>query len=107
LPGKYNYTKPGDSRLQRPCYEWLQRITPGDSGDRTLDQARRFTALAKELGQPPHRLALAWCLRNPYVSTVLLGVSRIEQLNDNLAALPLVDTVSPTDWHRIEACFIH
>ncbi|MEO6065702.1 MAG: aldo/keto reductase [Lysobacterales bacterium] len=105
LTGKYNDAKPCDSRLERPGYEWLQRMALGESGERTLDQVRRFVALAKELGHPPHRLALAWCLRNPNVSTVLLGVSRIEQLDDNLKALPLVDAVSPTDWLRVEACF--
>ncbi len=106
LTGKYNESPPGDSRLTRPGYEWLQRLAFGPD-DRTLAQARRFIAVAKELDQPPHRLALAWCLRNPDVSTVLLGVSRLEQLDDNLAALPLVDAVPPADWHRIEDCFAH
>lgn len=105
LTGKYNDTRPADSRLERPGYEWLRRATLGESGDRTLAQTRRFTALAQQLGHPPHRLALAWCLRNPNVSTVLLGVSRLEQLEDNLAALPLIEAVSPADWNRIEACF--
>jgi len=105
LTGKYNDVRPGDSRLTRPGYEWLQRLALGESGDRTLDKVRRFVAVAGELGHPPHHLALAWCLRNPDVSTVLLGVSRIEQLDDNLAALPLVDGLDETEWRRIEACF--
>ncbi len=105
LTGKYNDVQPGDSRLARPGYEWLQRMALGDAGDRTLDKVRRFTALASALGHAPHHLALAWCLRNPNVSTVLLGVSRIEQLDDNLAALPLVEALSTAEWQRIEACF--
>ncbi len=105
LTGKYNDTSPGDTRLDRPGYEWLKRMALGESGERTLAKVRRFTTVAESLGHPPHRLALAWCLRNPNVSTVLLGVSRIEQLDDNLAALPLVDEVSPDDWARIESCF--
>ncbi len=104
LTGKYNEAQPADSRFQRPGYEWLRRLALGRD-DRTLQQARRFTAVARELGHPPHRLALAWCLRNPHVSTVLLGVSRLEQLEDNLAALPLLDAVPPDQWQRIEDCF--
>ncbi len=105
LTGKYNDAIPDDARLARPGYEWLQRVVLGDSGERTLVKVRRFVAVAAELGYPAHHLALAWCLRNPYVSTVLLGVSRVEQLDDNLAALPLIDALSPGDWQRIEACF--
>ena len=48
-------------------------------------------------------LAIAWCLRNPHVSTVLLGASRVEQLLQNLQALELADRVDEATWRRIEA----
>ena len=75
----------------------------GDSQAGRLQRARKFTALAAELGLPPAPLAIAWCLRNPHVSTVILGASRIEQLLQNLEALTLADTVDDAVWRRVEA----
>ena len=59
--------------------------------------------MAKELGVEPAPLAIAWCLRNPNVSTVILGASRIDQLRQNLGATALVQRFDPETWRRVEA----
>ena len=101
LTGKYNEGVPDDARLGREG--WLQRIVFGSSDERRLERAQGFTALAAELGAPPATLAIAWCLRNPHVSSVILGASRPEQLLQNLSALEWVDRLGEADWRRLEA----
>ena len=103
LTGKYNAGVPDDARLGLEGQGWLQRMVLGDDSARRLERARRFSALAAELGLPPAPLAIAWCLRNPHVSTVILGASRIEQLLQNLEALTLAESVSDAVWRRVEA----
>jgi voltage-dependent potassium channel beta subunit len=103
LTGKYNEIVPDDARLGLEGQGWLQRIVLGDDDSRRRDRARRFSALAAELGLPPAPLAIAWCLRNPHVSTVILGASRLEQLLQNLDALRLAGSVEDPVWRRLEA----
>ncbi len=101
LSGKYNDGVPQDSRLA-----YLRRDSVQDSrpdGAERLARARRFTALAGELGVAPAPLAIAWCLLNPHVSTVLLGASSTAQLAENLGALELVDRFDEATWRRLEA----
>ncbi|MFZ9190684.1 MAG: aldo/keto reductase, partial [Schleiferiaceae bacterium] len=58
--------------------------------------------LAAELGISPAQLSLAWCLKNPHVSTVMLGATRVEQLRENLAAADAVVLLTPEVMDRIE-----
>ena len=101
LTGKYNEGVPDDARLGQEG--WLQRIVFGSSDERRLERAQAFTALAAELGAPPATLAIAWCLRNPHVSSVILGASRPEQLLQNLSALEWIDRLGEADRRRLEA----
>jgi voltage-dependent potassium channel beta subunit len=103
LTGKYNETIPDDARLGLEGQGWLQRMILGDSQGGRLQRARKYSALAAEFGLPPAPLAIAWCLRNPHVSTVILGASRVEQLLQNLEALTLADTIEDAVWRRVEA----
>lgn len=102
LTGKYADGVPADSRLAQPGMEWLQGSVLGE-GDARLARARRFTALAAELGVAPAPLAIAWCLTNPHVSSVLLGASRVSQLLQNLEALTLLARFDEGVWRRVEA----
>jgi len=77
----------------------------GEPADARLDKVRRFTAVAAELGESPAQLAIAWCLRNPRVSSVILGASRVSQLEENLRALELLERVGDDAWGRVEAAF--
>jgi voltage-dependent potassium channel beta subunit len=103
LTGKYNEGVPADTRLGQTSHGWLKRMVLGDAESRRLERARRFTALAAELGVAPAPLAIAWCLRNPHVSTVLLGASRTQQLLQNLEALDLAERFDDGVWKRLEA----
>jgi len=103
LTGKYNAGVPDEARLGRADLRWLQRGVLGDRGEGRIERAQKFSALAGELGIEPAPLAIAWCLRNPHVSSVILGASRVEQLLQNLQALDLVERVDETVWARIEA----
>ena len=103
LTGKYSAGVPADSRMAREGYTWLQRNLQGEEGARRLERARRFVAIARELGVDPAPLAIAWCLRNREVSTVILGASRVEQLHQNLVAPQLVSRFDADIWRQIEA----
>ena len=103
LSGKYAGGLSGEGRLGNDDNAWLRRIVLGDGDARRLQRAQAFATLAKELGLPVAPLAVAWCLRNPHVSTVLLGASRVDQLLQNLEALELAARVDQQSWRRIEA----
>jgi voltage-dependent potassium channel beta subunit len=103
LTGKYNEGVPDDTRLGREESAWLQRGVLGTSEDRRVARARRLTAVGAELGVAPAQLAIAWCLRNPHVSSVILGASRVSQLLENLQALDVGNRLTEADWQRVEA----
>ncbi|WP_323013866.1 aldo/keto reductase [Devosia sp.] len=102
LTGKYNDGIPADSRLTLPGYEWLRNQWTSPEGEAKLGQIRELAALAGEIGLSITHLALLWCLRNPHVSTVILGASKKSQLEDNLAALAHKDKLTPDVLERIE-----
>ncbi|MGV8923550.1 MAG: aldo/keto reductase [Thermomonas sp.] len=101
LTGKYNDGIPADSRLMQDGYTWLQR----ELQDERIAALHRYILLAQELGVAPSTLALAWCLRNPNVSTVILGASKISQLLQNFEALDVSKGFDDATWGQIEACF--
>jgi len=105
LTGKYNDGLPPEARLGRDGMAWLQPLVLGDSGEARMRQVRRYTTLAAQLGHAPSTLAIAWCLRNQDVSSVILGASRVEQLLQNLQALDLVEELDAATWAQIEAAF--
>ncbi|MBS0213726.1 MAG: aldo/keto reductase [Proteobacteria bacterium] len=102
LTGKYAAGIPADSRMATPGYEWLARRLASPEGQARLERARRFAALAAEIGAKPAQLAIAWCLRSPHVSSVILGAGRAEQLRENLGALALSAQLDAATWMRVE-----
>jgi voltage-dependent potassium channel beta subunit len=103
LTGKYNQGVPEDSRLAQDGYAWLRKGVLGDAQSGRVERARRFSAIAAEVGVAPAPLAIAWCLRNPHVSCVLLGASRTDQLLQNLDALAVGARIDAATWDRVEA----
>ncbi|WP_202844226.1 aldo/keto reductase [Luteimonas saliphila] len=101
LSGKYDDGVPDDSRFGRAGTD--SPLREGGEGRARLERARRFSAIAAELGVAPAPLAIAWCLSNPHVSTVLTGASRPSQLIENLDALALVERFDEQLWRRLEA----
>ena len=100
LTGKYNNGIPADSRANLPGYEWLKKsvITP-----ERIAKVKQLEPIAKDLGGSLAQLALAWCLKNPNVSTVITGASRPEQVRDNMQALDMVPKLTDEVMGRIEA----
>jgi aryl-alcohol dehydrogenase-like predicted oxidoreductase len=89
--------------MDTPGYEWLKRnLTEGD-GPARIEKARRLAIIAREIGVPLSQLAIAWCLRNPHVSTVMLGATKPEQLTENLGALDVLRKLGDAEFARIEA----
>ncbi len=104
LTGKYNDGVPSGSRLNAPGMEWLRDLIMKQPNiDKKLAAIPRLAAIAKELDTSLPRLAIAWCLKNPHVSTVILGASRVEQLRENLGALDVVEKLTPDVMKRIDA----
>lgn len=87
LTGKYNNGFPADTRLNLPTMKWLKDTFTGEEGKTKLEKVKKLSALAEEGGLSITHFSLLWCLKNPNVSTVILGASKAEQLKDNLKAL--------------------
>ncbi|MHB1543178.1 MAG: aldo/keto reductase [Gammaproteobacteria bacterium] len=108
LTGKY---APGESissdggRLRLPGYEWLAARLNTVTGTRQLEASRKLIALARDHGTTASQLAIAWCLSNPHVSSVILGASRKSQLLENLSAVDWVHRMSPELTKEIEALY--
>jgi voltage-dependent potassium channel beta subunit len=92
LTGKYNRGVPEGTRASLPGMEWLRPMLTDPS---RLAVVERLGKVADGLGVPLAQLAIAWCLKNPRVSTVILGASRVSQLTENLAALAIVPQLTP------------
>ena len=105
LTGKYAGGVPEQSRLGQNDYDWLRESVLGADDGRNARRAARLPALAAELGCTPAQLAIAWCLRNPRVSTVILGASRAAQLRENLGALDVQQRLDDAAWRHFEAAF--
>ena len=100
LTGKYLDGVPDGSRATLPGYEWLKAVlTEPDRNARV----RRLAAVADELGCSLAQLSIAWCARNPHVSTVITGASRVEQVEENLGALDVLARLDDDVVARVEA----
>lgn len=102
LSGKYNKGIPQDSRGALKGYEWLHnRLTDQER----LKKVAALEPIAQELGGTIPQLALAWCLKNPFVSTVITGASRVEQVHENMKAGEIAPKITPEIMERIDAAF--
>ena len=91
LTGKYLDGIPEGSRASLKGYEWLRDLmVDSERGQHRMKKVARLLTVAEELGTSLSRLAIAWCLLNKNVSTVILGASRVEQLEENLTALEVL-----------------
>lgn len=102
LTGKYNNGIPEGTRITLPGYEWLMKQFESEETQQNLAKVRQMTTVAEELGCSMAQLALAWCLKNPHVSTVITGASRPEQVTENMKALDVAEKLSPEVMQRLE-----
>jgi aryl-alcohol dehydrogenase-like predicted oxidoreductase len=103
LTGKYSAGIPEGTRATLPGYEWLRERFASDEAQRDIEKVKQLMPLAEELGCSMAQMALAWCLKNPNVSTVITGASRPEQVKENLKALDVAPQLTGEVMERIEA----
>ena len=99
LTGKYIDGIPDGSRAALPGYEWLQGML---TDARRNKKVKAFKEIADELGCSLAQLALAWCAKNPHVSTVITGASRVEQVQENMKALDVIPLLTEDVLKRID-----
>lgn len=99
LTGKYNDRVPKNSRLALKGFEWLNEKSLQDS---KLKKVKKLTDLSSGLGIPMAQLAIGWCLKNPHVSTAILGATKKQQLKENLQTLEVMDQLTPEVMEKIE-----
>jgi len=102
LTGKYRDGIPKGSRGEVKGYEFLrEKLTDGQR----LARVAALEPLAKQMGASLAQFALAWCLQNPWVSTVITGATRVEQIRENMKALRFVDRFTPEMTAAVDAIF--
>ncbi|MBT7610851.1 MAG: aldo/keto reductase [Bacteriovoracaceae bacterium] len=87
LTGKYNESIPSDSRLSLLNFTWLQSLVLSDKGKEKISKVKLLSSLAQDYNFTTTQLSLLWCLQNKHVSTIILGASKLTQLEENLNVL--------------------
>jgi voltage-dependent potassium channel beta subunit len=99
LTGKYNDGIPKETRLGFESNEWLREFVISDE---KIAKVKALAAVAADLGISQAVLAIAWCLKNPHVSTVILGASKESQLTETLTASEAAEKLTPDVLEKIE-----
>jgi voltage-dependent potassium channel beta subunit len=102
LSGKYNKGIPKGSRGALKGYEWLKNHL---TDEKKLARVAALEPIAKKLDCTLSQLALAWCLKNPFVNTVITGASRVEQVHENMKAADVVNKITPEIMEKIDMIF--
>jgi voltage-dependent potassium channel beta subunit len=102
LTGKYNDGIPPDSRLSREDMAWLRPRLESEEGQQKIEKVKLLGKLASDAGVLLPEVALLWCLRNPHVSTVITGASRVSQVEANMKALEKRDQLGAEFWDAVE-----
>jgi voltage-dependent potassium channel beta subunit len=99
LTGKYLNGVPEGSRATLPGYEWLKGMLTDPERNKKVSELK---TIADELDITLTQLSLAWCVKNPHVSTVITGASSPEQVTENMTALDAVDLLTKEVMDRID-----
>ena len=102
LTGKYNNGIPKDSRGALKGYDWLKDSLTNEA---KIAKVKALEPIAKDLGATLSQLALAWCLKNPFVSTVITGASRVEQVHENMKAAEIAPKITQEIMEKIDVIF--
>ena len=100
LSGKYNDSFPKNTRLGMEGLDWLKEK---NFTVERIEKVKKLTELAEELNLNLPVMSLAWCLKNPHVSTVILGASKEKQLVENLKAIDAKDSLTTEIMGKIDA----
>ena len=102
LTGKYNDGIPDGSRMSLPDYKWLLPELQSEAGGQKVEKVKLLAPIAQDLECSMAQLAIAWCLSNDDVSTVITGASRPEQVTENMKALDVAAQLTPEVQESIE-----
>jgi voltage-dependent potassium channel beta subunit len=102
LTGKYEQGIPEDSRVNLKGYGWLKRSFTSKEGKQKIELVKRLKPIADDMGCSMAQLAIAWCLKNPNVSTVITGASKKSQVTENMKAIEIAERLNPDVMLRIE-----
>ena len=99
LTGKYNNGAPANTRFSIDGLDWLKEASITEE---RLAKVEKLSGIAKELNISTSNLALAWCLKNEYVSTVITGASKLAQLKENLTVFPTINKLNEEVMDQID-----
>jgi voltage-dependent potassium channel beta subunit len=102
LTGKYNQGIPEGTRVTMEGYGWLREQFEQEETKRNLEKVKQLATIADQLSCSLAQMSLAWCLKNPNVSTVITGASRPAQVVENMRALEVVEKLTPEVMDSIE-----
>ncbi|XP_062950959.1 voltage-gated potassium channel subunit beta-1 isoform X1 [Cynocephalus volans] len=102
ISGKYGNGVPESSRASLKCYQWLKERIVSEEGRKQQNKLKDLSPIAERLGCTLPQLAVAWCLRNEGVSSVLLGSSTPEQLIENLGAIQVLPKMTSLVVNEID-----
>lgn len=102
LTGKYNDGIPKGSRATLPAFDWLRPMFENEEAKDRIGKVKKLAPIASELGCSMAQLALAWAAKNPSVSTVITGASRVAQVEENMRALDVVEALADDVMERID-----
>ncbi|XP_048460148.1 voltage-gated potassium channel subunit beta-1a isoform X1 [Rhincodon typus] len=103
ISGKYDIGVPDSSRASLKCYQWLKDKIISEEGRRQQAKLKDLTPIVERLSCTLPQLAIAWCLRNEGVSSVLLGASNTEQLTENLGAIQVLSKLTSQIVNEIDS----
>ncbi|XP_060690146.1 voltage-gated potassium channel subunit beta-1a isoform X3 [Hemiscyllium ocellatum] len=103
ISGKYDIGVPESSRASLKCYQWLKDKIISEEGRRQQAKLKDLTPIVERLSCTLPQLAIAWCLRNEGVSSVLLGASNTEQLTENLGAIQVLSKLTSQIVNEIDS----
>uniref|UniRef100_A0AAY4DV71 Voltage-gated potassium channel subunit beta-1 n=1 Tax=Denticeps clupeoides TaxID=299321 RepID=A0AAY4DV71_9TELE len=102
ISGKYDSGVPTCSRASLKGYQWLKDRILSEEVRRQQAKLKELFAITERLGCTLPQLAIAWCLRNEAVSSVLLGASSADQLMENIGAIQVLPKLSPSIVHEVD-----
>lgn len=102
LTGKYLSGIPSGSRASLSGMGW---VAESARDERKKVAVKDFVEMAQDLGCTPGQLAIAWCAKNPHVSTVITGASRMEQLHENMKALEVLSLLGEMEMNHLDEIF--
>jgi voltage-dependent potassium channel beta subunit len=99
LTGKYLNGVPEGSRATLPGYEWLRKMLTDEDRNKQVAELKK---ISDELDVPLSQFALAWCTKNPNVSTVITGASSADQVRENMKALDVIPLLTDDVMERVD-----